>query len=97
MVDLSIGFKMGIVMFVGETEFAPGEKIGVALDGPYGKSTAHVTLHLSNKWPFISSRQEQRHREGCEVLQVQGETRCLCPRQQDHPTAWLIQCLPCSQ
>ncbi len=38
MVDLSVGFKMGIVMFVGETEFAPGEKVGVALDGAYGKT-----------------------------------------------------------
>ncbi len=36
MVELSSGFKSGTVKFVGETEFQPGEWIGVALDRPIG-------------------------------------------------------------
>ncbi len=35
--DLSSGFKPGTVKFVGETEFQPGEWIGVALDRPLGE------------------------------------------------------------
>lgn len=36
MVEVANGFKMGTVKFVGETEFAGGEWIGVALDRPLG-------------------------------------------------------------
>ena len=36
MVEVSNGFKMGVVKFIGETDFAPGEWIGVALDRPQG-------------------------------------------------------------
>ncbi len=36
MVELSSGFKSGTVKFVGETEFQPGEWVGVALDRPIG-------------------------------------------------------------
>lgn len=28
---------MGVVKYIGETEFAPGEWIGVAFDKPFGK------------------------------------------------------------
>ena len=43
MIEVSSGFKMGVVKFVGETEFASGELIGVALDRPFGKiSNYHV-------------------------------------------------------
>ncbi len=31
------GFKMGVVKYIGETEFAPGEWIGVAFDKPSGE------------------------------------------------------------
>ncbi len=34
--EIGGGFKMGLVKFIGETEFAPGEWIGVALDKPTG-------------------------------------------------------------
>ena len=37
MVEVSNGFKIGTVKFIGETEFAPGEWIGVALDRPIGE------------------------------------------------------------
>lgn len=38
MVELGVGFKIGVVKYIGETEFAPGvEWIGVAFDKPYGK------------------------------------------------------------
>lgn len=38
MVEVTNGFKMGTVKYVGETEFAPGEWIGVALERPFGMS-----------------------------------------------------------
>lgn len=38
MVELGVGFKMGVVKYIGETEFAPGvEWIGIAFDKPNGK------------------------------------------------------------
>ena len=37
MVDTPNGFKFGKVKFVGSTEFAPGELIGVALERPTGE------------------------------------------------------------
>lgn len=37
MVEVGNGFKMGVVKFIGETEFAAGEWIGVALDRPSGE------------------------------------------------------------
>ena len=33
----SNGYKLGIVKFIGTTEFAPGEWVGVALDKAHGK------------------------------------------------------------
>ena len=38
MVEVANGFKMGTVKFIGDTEFAAGEWIGVALDRPFGKT-----------------------------------------------------------
>ena len=38
MVEVANGFKMGVVKYIGETEFQPGEWIGVALDRPNGES-----------------------------------------------------------
>ena len=38
MVEIANGFKMGVVKFIGETEFAPGEWVGVALERPNGES-----------------------------------------------------------
>lgn len=37
MLEMGGGFKMGVVKYIGETEFAPGEWIGVALDKPSGE------------------------------------------------------------
>ena len=37
MVELANSFKMGTVKYVGITDFAQGDWIGVALEGPYGK------------------------------------------------------------
>ena len=39
MVEMSGGFKMGIIKFVGETDFAPGDWVGVAFDRPVGQYT----------------------------------------------------------
>ena len=36
-VMITPGYKMGTVKYVGETKFADGVWIGVALDGPQGK------------------------------------------------------------
>ena len=37
MVEVANGFKMGVVKFIGETEFQSGEWIGVALERPVGE------------------------------------------------------------
>ena len=37
MVEVANGFKMGVVKFIGETEFQAGEWIGVALERPVGE------------------------------------------------------------
>ncbi|XP_065186816.1 kinesin-like protein KIF13B isoform X2 [Sycon ciliatum] len=42
MVDLANGYKMGVVKFVGTTDFQPGDWIGVALDQPKGKHDGSV-------------------------------------------------------
>ena len=48
MVEVSNGFKIGTVKFIGETEFAPGEWIGVALDRPIGElMQSHTRLIIT--------------------------------------------------
>ncbi|XP_065844044.1 kinesin-like protein KIF13A isoform X2 [Oscarella lobularis] len=42
MVDMARGYKMGTVKYVGETQFQPGQWIGVALDTPHGKHNGTV-------------------------------------------------------
>ena len=39
MVEMSGGFKMGTIKFVGETDFAPGDWVGVAFERPVGQYT----------------------------------------------------------
>ena len=46
MVDTPIGFKFGKVKFVGSTEFAAGEWIGVALERPNGKFVVCLHYHI---------------------------------------------------
>ena len=44
MVELGSGFKMGVVKYIGETEFAPGiEWIGVGFDKPFGNNNTVST------------------------------------------------------
>ena len=38
-VDTSSGYKLGVVKYVGVTDFSPGEWIGISLDRPYGESS----------------------------------------------------------
>ena len=40
--EMSSTFKIGIIKFVGETKFAPGEWVGVALDRPLGTENTCV-------------------------------------------------------
>lgn len=47
MVEVANGFKIGVVKFIGETEFQPGEWIGVALDRPSGKLPALISTPYS--------------------------------------------------
>lgn len=49
MVDLANGYKMGVVKFVGSTEFQAGDWIGVALDQPKGRHHSLQLFVLS--WP----------------------------------------------
>ena len=46
MVDTPSGFKFGKVKFVGSTEFAAGEWIGVALERPNGKFVVCLHYHM---------------------------------------------------
>ena len=46
MVDTPSGFKFGKVKFVGATEFAAGEWIGVALDRQSGKFVVCLHYHM---------------------------------------------------
>ena len=44
MVEVNGSFRMGVVKFTGETEFAPGDWVGVALERPLGQYTTHDHL-----------------------------------------------------
>jgi len=46
MVEIPQGFKFATVKFIGETEFALGEWIGVAFDRPYGKLECSIYTFL---------------------------------------------------
>ena len=46
MVDTPRGFKFGKVKFIGSTEFAAGEWIGVALERPNGKFVVCLYYHM---------------------------------------------------
>ena len=48
-VETSVGLKMGVVKYVGETQFQPGLWIGVVLDRPSGEVTSAVhVLYLDH-------------------------------------------------
>lgn len=88
MVEVGTGFKMGVVKFIGETEFAGGEWIGVALDRPSGEYSKILPLlsplHCASFFGLALFRQTQRDSQRSEVLQVQGETQSFCQSRQDH-------------
>ena len=70
MVETANGFKIGVVKFIGETDFAPGEWIGVALERRNGEP---LLLVFSQSYLISCSllcRQTQRDSEGSGVLQV---------------------------
>ena len=76
MVEVANGFKIGVVKYIGETEFQPGEWIGVALDRPSGESV--MLCHAPSQLPPTPSRQAQWNGEGSEIFQVQRQTRFVC-------------------
>jgi dynactin complex subunit len=82
MVEVANGFKMGVVKFIGETEFQSGEWIGVALERPVGECNGLCYGHAPTSLCFLSlyglCRQTQWHIQRSEVFQMQGETRSIC-------------------
>ena len=71
MVEIANGFKIGVVKFIGETEFAPGEWIGVALERPNGESFLLIPVSfLISSAVLLLCRQTQRDSEGSKVLQM---------------------------
>ena len=42
--ETSVGLKMGLVKYVGETQFQPGLWIGVVLDRPSGEARSSVCV-----------------------------------------------------
>lgn len=71
MVEIGGGFKMGVVKYIGETDFAPGvEWIGVAFDKPNGKEhTTGMMSTLYHVWCAVS-RETQWNSERCEIFQM---------------------------
>ena len=65
MVEMSSTFKIGTIKFVGETKFAPGEWVGVALDRPQGTEQHDGGQHVSVSFSF---RQTQRYSQGTRVF-----------------------------
>lgn len=57
MVDVNGLYRMGTVKYLGTTEFAPGDWVGVAFDRPYGQYTLSTSLSnlLSNLLHTIST------------------------------------------
>lgn len=52
-VEISGKDVRGVIAFMGETKFAPGEWIGVILDEPKGKNNGSVREHEYFKVNFI--------------------------------------------
>lgn len=50
MAKVSQGFKLAIVKFIGETEFAPGEWIGVAFKHPIGRLAINLVIFNLLLW-----------------------------------------------
>ena len=44
MVDMANGFKIGVIKYLGETEFGVGEWVGVALDRPFGEPAGRAGM-----------------------------------------------------
>ena len=84
MVEIANGFKMGTVKFIGDTEFAPGEWIGVALERANGVPEPVCTTCVAY---CVCCRQTHWNSEGSQVLQVQGQAWSVCAQRQDHPRA----------
>jgi len=91
MVEIGGGFKMGTVKFIGETEFAAGEWIGVALDKPNGELWVWLVRCLRGWSLLCVYRETQWLGEGNEIFQMQRQTWSVCAERQDRaPT----QCVP---
>ena len=68
--EIANGFKIGVVKFIGETDFAPGEWIGVALERPNGEPLLLNCVLCYLISCSLLCRQTQRDSEGSEVLQM---------------------------
>src|SRR5690348_7278260 len=87
-VSYAIG-KSGVVRFVGETDFAQGEWVGIELDKPEGKNNGELNGRVyftcaPNYGLFCKKSQVRKQTAGC-ICERVCVCVCICIR----PTMWV--------